>query len=304
MLIDDLGRYVALRYSLGFKFRTQRYLLLRFVEFAAARGDRFITSDRVLAWAVEAPSPEQRRNRLLTIRRFAIAMHAEDPRHEVPAADALGRGLFKRKLHHIYQAEEIQRLMNAAAALPPAGTIRPRTFVMLIGLLAATGMRISEALTLRVGDLTEDGLTVNMTKFKKSRLLPLHPSTRTALEEYLSIRSRFATTNDAILISNTGAAVSYDTAAGVFRKLSRQIGLRAGRGQPGPRIHDLRHSFAVRSLEACAFDRESVSRHILALSTYLGHAHVTDTYWYLQATPTLMAQIGAAGEALQCRGVA
>lgn len=304
MLIDDLGRYVALHCSLGFKFRTQRYLLHKFVKFAASRGDRFVTTDRVLAWAVEAPSPEQRRNRLLTIRRFAIAMHAEDSRHEVPAADALGRGLFKRKLHHIYRAEEIQRLMSAAAALPPAGTIRPRTFVMLLGLLAVTGMRISEALALHVDDLTEDGLIVSKTKFKKSRLLPLHPSTRTALDEYLSFRLRFATTNDAILIANSGAAVSYDTAAGVFRKLSRQIGLRAGRGQPGPRIHDLRHSFAVRSLEACAFDRESVSRHILALSTYLGHAHVTDTYWYLQATPTLMAQIAAAGEARQCGGVA
>jgi integrase len=116
---------------------------------------------------------------------------------------------------------------------------------------------------------------------------------------------RLATCSDALLIANTGAPPSYETAASLFRQLSRQIGLRGDPGQPEPRIHDLRHSFAVRSLEGCPCDRDSVSRHILALSTYLGHAHVTDTYWYLQATPTLMAQIAEAGEALlQREGVA
>jgi integrase len=176
---------------------------------------------------------------------------------------------------------------------------------MLFGLLAATGMRISEALALRLGDVTEDGLIVVKTKFKKSRLIPLHPTTRKALNDYLSSRLRLATCSDALLIANTGAPPSYETAASLFRQLSRQIGLRGDPGQPEPRIHDLRHSFAVRSLEGCPCDRDSVSRHILALSTYLGHAHVTDTYWYLQATPTLMAQIAEAGEALlQREGVA
>jgi integrase len=304
MLSDGLARYVDLHYALGFKFRTQRALLRNFVAFAEAQGDRFTGTERVLAWAVQAPSPEQRRNRLLTIRRFAVAMHAEDSRHEVPAADALGRGLFRRKLPYIYSAEEIHRLMTAAASLPPADSIRPRTYVMLFGLLAATGMRISEALALQLDDITDDGLIVSKTKFKKSRLLPLHPTTRQALDGYLSIRLRLPTTNSALLVANTGAPPSYDTAAGIFRKLMRQIGLRGGCGQPGPRIHDLRHSFAVHSLEACPNDRDAVSRHILALSTYLGHAHVTDTYWYLQATPILMSQIGAAGEALQCGGAA
>jgi integrase len=305
MLSDDLARHVALHHALGFRFRTQRLLLRNFVAFAERRGDRFISAARVLAWAVEAPSPEQRRNRLLNVRRFAIAMHAEDPRHEVPAADALGRGLFRRKLPYIYSAGEIQRLMAAAASLPPAGTIRPLTYAMLFGLLAATGMRISEALALRLGDVTEDGLIVVKTKFKKSRLIPLHPTTRKALNDYLSSRLRLATCSDALLIANTGAPPSYETAASLFRQLSRQIGLRGDPGQPGPRIHDLRHSFTVRSLEGCPCDRDSVSRHILALSTYLGHAHVTDTYWYLQATPTLMAQIAEAGEALlQREGVA
>lgn len=299
MLIDDLARHVALHDALGFRFRTQRLLLRNFVAFAEVRGDRFISAERVLAWAVEAPSPEQRRNRLLTVRRFAITMHAEDPRHEVPAADALGRGLFRRKLPYIYSADEIQRLIAAAASLPPAGTIRPLTYAMLFGLLAATGMRISEALALRLGDVTEDGLVVGKTKFHKSRLIPLHPTTRTVLNDYLSARLLIATYSDSVFIANTGSAPAYETAASVFRQMARKIGLRGEPGQPGPRIHDLRHSFAVRSLEQCSCDRDAVSRHILALSTYLGHAHVTDTYWYLQATPILMAQIAEAGEALQ-----
>jgi integrase len=299
MLIDDLARHVALHDALGFRFRTQRLLLRNFVAFAELQGDRFISTERVLAWAVEAPSPEQRRNRLLNVRRFAISMHAEDPRHEVPAADALGRGLFRRKLPYIYTADEIQQLIAAAASLPPAGTMRPLTYAMLFGLLAATGMRISEALALRLGDVTEDGLIVGKTKFHKSRLIPLHATTRKALNDYLSARTPIAAFSDAVFIANTGLAPAYETAASLFRQLSRKIGLRGGPGQPGPRIHDLRHSFAVRSLEQCPCDRNAVSRHILALSTYLGHAHVTDTYWYLQATPILMAQIAEAGEALQ-----
>jgi integrase len=299
MLRDDLARHVALHYALGFRFRTQRILLRSFVAFAEAQGDRFITSARVLAWAIEAPSPEQRRNRLLNVRRFAIAMHAEDTRHEVPAANALGRGLFRRRLPYIYTANEIECLMAAAASLPPAGTMRPLTYATLFGLLAATGMRISEALALRLADVTEDGLIIDKTKFKKSRMIPLHPTTRKALDEYLSNRLRLTALSDALFIVNTGSPPAYETTASIFRHLSREVGLRGGPGQPGPRIHDLRHSFAVRSLERCPCDRDAVSRHIVALSTYLGHAHVTDTYWYLQATPTLMVQIAEAGEALQ-----
>ena len=111
------------------------------------------------------------------------------------------------------------------------------------------------------------------------------------------VRLKIFANVDALFISNTGAALCYDTVSALFRQMSRKIGLRGGPGQPGPRIHDLRHTFAVRSLESCPHDDDAVSRHVLALSTYLGHAHVADTYWYLQATPGLMAQIADAGEA-------
>jgi integrase len=296
MLSDDLARYVALHEALGFKFRTQRSLLRLFVLHAERHGDEVIKSDRVISWATEAPSPEQRRNRLLTVRRFAIAMYAENSQHGVPAADALGRGLFRRTLPYIYSGNEILQLMEAAAALGSPHTFYPLTYSTLFGLLAATGIRISEALALRLGDVTEDGLIINRTKFKKSRLVPIHDTTRAAINRYLSARVVILAGVDSLFISKTGGPLGYNTVSGLFRRLSRKIGLRGEPGRPGPRIHDLRHTFAVRSLEQCPCDDAAVSRHILALSTYLGHAHVADTYWYLQATPGLMVQIADASE--------
>ena len=188
--------------------------------------------------------------------------------------------------------------MKAAAGLRPSGSIRPLMYSTLFGLIAATGMRISEALALRLEDVTDDGLVVRETKFHKSRLLPLHDTTRRALASYLSVRRRLGTLDGALFISNTSVAPAYPTVVATFLRLVRLIGLRGAPGERGPRIHDLRHSFAVRSLEACRADREAVARHIVALSTYLGHGHVTDTYWYLEATPVLMRQIAQASESL------
>ena len=145
MLTDDLVRYVALHHALGFKFRVQQGLLRSYVAFAEAAGHDVVRADRAMAWASMAPSAPQRRNQLLTVRRFALAMYAEDVRHEVPAADAV-----ERRRPHIYSAGEITQLMRAAAELSPAGTLRPRTYATLFGLLAATGLRISEALALRL----------------------------------------------------------------------------------------------------------------------------------------------------------
>lgn len=298
MLSRDLARHAELQHQLGFKFRVQHTLLKSFVAFAERHGDRHVRTERVLEWATLAPSPQQRRNRLLTVRRFAFSLSAEDHYHEVPAADALGRGLFERRIPHIYTANEINVLMQAAASLKPAGSIRPLMYETLFGLLAATGMRISEALALQLDDVTGDGLIIRQTKFQKSRLLPLHRTTWDALDRYLATRHRTGVLNGALFISPAGTPPSYHTVIAIFLRLARSIGLRGGLGEPGPRIHDLRHTFAVRSLEQCHHDRDAVGRHIVALSTYLGHAHVTDTYWYLQATPILMTQIAAAGEAL------
>lgn len=303
MLSRDLARYIDQKRSLGFKFSCQNVVLKSFVAFAVKRGDRYIRSARVLAWAAQASSPEHRRTRLLMVRRFALVMHAENARHQVPAADAIGQARVKRRPPYIYSSDEIERLLRAAAALEPAGSIRPIMYTTLLGLIAATGIRIAEALALQVDDVTVDGLIIRETKFHKSRLVPLHGTVRQALDRYLIARREVAGGN-ALFISIAGQPLPYSTVRRVFLHLLDSTKLRRAHAGRDPRIHDLRHTFAVRSLEQCSHDRIAVARHIVALSTYLGHAHVTDTYWYLQATPVLMGQIAEAGEALLGGGAA
>lgn len=302
MLNQDIRRYVELHRSMGFKFRIQGLLLRNFVAFAENHGDRFIQTSRAIEWAGRAPSAPQRYNRLATVRRCARALHAEEAQHEVPPDDVFGRQWYKRNPPYLYTPLQITQLIEGARQLNPKRSIRPLTYAALFGLLAATGLRISEALALTVDDLTPDGLLVRATKFKKDRLVPLHASTRAALDRYLAARKKMGTVDRTLFVSPAGTGVKYPTVITVFLSLARRLGLRAAPGQHGPRLHDLRHTFAVRSLEHCPADRQSIARHITGLSTYLGHAHVSDTYWYLQATPALMQQIAEAGEALHRGG--
>jgi integrase len=157
-------------------------------------------------------------------------------------------------------------------------------------------LRISEAMHLVLGDVTTDGLLVRKTKFRKSRLLPLHETTQAALNRYMEQRQAIGGSDDHVFISTKGRALTYAMINGAFHFLVQRIQLRSQSGRR-PRIHDLRHLYAVRSLEDCPGGHDRVTRHILALSTYLGHTHVTDTYWYLQTTPRLMAGIADACEA-------
>jgi integrase len=176
-------------------------------------------------------------------------------------------------------------------------------YTTLIGLIAATGLRIAEALTLHIDDVTADGLVIRETKFQKSRLLPLHETVRRELDKYMTAR-RGGLGDSVLFVSGAGRPLPYNSVRYVFLTLLDRTGLRGTNAGRDPRIHDLRHTFAVRSLEQCGHDRMAIARHIVALSTYLGHAHVTDTYWYLQATPVLMGQIAEAGEALLAGGAA
>jgi integrase len=299
MLSRDLQRHADLHRALGFKFRTQYALLRLFVTYAEGLGDEFVEAGRVIDWAVQAPSAAQRRNRLLTVRRFALALRAEDDRHGVPTGDAFGLSEPRRRRPYIYASEEISRLLIEAARLGPAAWTKPSTYVTLFGLLAATGMRVSEALALQVADITADGPLVRATKFQKSRLLPLHASTQAALDRHLQARS--APTCNSFFTSVRHGPLPYDTAAATFRHLARAAGIRGGPGEPGARLHDLRHTFAIRSLEACAPEQRAVSRHLVALSTYFGHARVADTYWtcsgkveghVLSSLPSFRSELG------------
>jgi integrase len=298
MLSRELQRHAELRRALGFKFRTQHALLRLFVSHAETLGDEFVDGRRVIDWAAQAPSAAQRRNRLLTVRRFALELQAEDGRHEVPPADAFGVTGPRRRKPYIYAPEEITHLLAAAARLGPVGSLTASTYETLFGLLAATGMRVSEALALQMADVTADGLLIRATKFQKNRLLPLHATVHAALNRHLQHRARITLSGNSLFTSTSHASLPYDTVAGVFRRLARSLGLRGEAGMPDARIHDLRHTFAVRSLEACPRERHAITRHLLALSTYLGHARVADTYWYLEATPVLLREVAEAGEIL------
>lgn len=298
MLSADIRNYVDRHRAMGLKFKLQAGLLRHFAAFAEPRGDRSVRAETVLTWAAQAPSAPQRRNRLLVVRRFALEMQAEDDRHEVPPALAFGKLKRERRMPHIYSPDDVSRLLRAAAALGPQGTIRPATYSTLFALVAATGLRISEALALQLSDFTGSTLVIRNTKFRKSRLVPIHPTTQRALERYLALRRKVPGTDSSFFVSIAGTGLCHSTIYRVFLQLMRVAGLRQGPGTPGPCIHDLRHTFAVRSLEHCAADDHDIGRHVLALSTYLGHAHPSDTYWYLQATPKLLKGIGRRTEAL------
>jgi integrase len=301
VLIATVERHIALHLATGYLFRNQSCLLRSFAKFAESKGDDVVRTATALEWAALGPTAATRQGRLEKVRRFARLVHAEDPRHEIPPTDVFGNRP-RRRTPYIYSLHEIQMLLDAAADLGPRGSLRPHAYVALLGLVASTGLRISEALALRLGDITDVGLVIRETKFRKSRLVPLHPTTRAAVDLYLRRRAKHAVDDDAVFLSEWCTRMKYPTVISTFLTLVRKVGIHPGPGKQGPRIHDLRHAFAVRSLEQCAGTRGDVARHALALSTYLGHAHVADTYWYFQATPKLLADIAKRAESLTKRG--
>jgi len=295
MLKQTIERYLELRRAAGFEMKVDRGLLHDFARFAADRCETWVRRQTAIDWAAKAPSPSQRECRLGMVRRFADHARAEDPAHEKIPPKVFASGRRRRTFPQIFSPEELRQLLEATANLRPRGSLRPLTYYTLFGLLSATGLRISEAMHLVVDDVTADGLLVRKTKFRKSRMLPLHETTQAILEHYLQRRQTFASSDNRVFISTKGRALTYAMINGTFHFLLKRVDLSLKPGQR-PRIHNLRHLFAVRALEKCTGDYDRVTRQILALSTYLGHTHVTDTYWYHQATPCLMACIADACE--------
>jgi integrase len=285
--------YLELRRSTGYRMKVQEYCLRSFVKFACERGDTHVRALSAIQWAAQAPSEGQRGNRLAMVRPFARFAKAENPAHEIPPSRAFAprRG---RYIPFIFSEEQLKDLLTRASGLPPVGSLRPWTYCTLFSLLAVTGLRISEALALRLSDITPDGLLIRESKFRKNRLVPLHPTAAAGLARYLDRRR--AAAHDHVFVSLRGTGIKYTVVNTTFLRLVRAMGIHPGPGCRGPRIHDLRHGFAVRVLEACPNSKNTVDARMLALSTYMGHGRIDSTYWYLHATPTLLAGISEANE--------
>jgi integrase/recombinase XerD len=296
MLIAHVERYLLLRQTLGYKLHDKSRNLRTFARFAAAKGDTHVYVSTALDWAADASSPHVRHIRLRDVAHLARFLHAEDPAHEIPS------DLFhlpqRRTLPYIYSPDDIVKLIGAARRLRESYPLRRQVYATMIGLIAATGLRISEALELRLHDVLPGGvLQIRRAKFGKRRLLPLHPTVATALDCYLGSRRRLAVMDDHVFLSAGNQRIHSTMAAYTFRRIRRLAGIIPARTRP-PRIHDLRHTFATRVLQQCSMQREGVARHFVALSTYLGHTNIRNTYWYLDATPELMTDMAVAAEAL------
>ena len=294
-LEQALNEYLRIRRSLGYRLREPEGLLRNFIAFLQAERVSYITRRVALRWATQPAKaqPATWAGRLGILRRFAIWHSATEPRTEIPPAGLLPHR-YRRKPPHIYSDEEIEIVLRESQQLPSPNGLRARTYTTLFGLLVATGMRVNEALGLdRVDvDLERGILYIRRTKFGKSRYVPVHASTVAALKKYAEVRDRVfpAPLIPAFFISEKNSRTTEWMARYTFAKLSQRVGLRAsakGHGH-GPRLQDMRHRFAARTLIHWYRAGLDVERELPKLSTYLGHVHVNDTYWYLEAVPELL----------------
>lgn len=290
-LREQIADYLRLRRSLGYKLVEHERFLKQFLDYLEKQEATTITAENAVAWAKlpAGTNPRWHGARLSAVRGFAAWAHAFDPDIQVPPTGLLPMGS-TRATPYLYSADQIWALMNAAADLVPS--VRAATFQTLIGLLAVTGMRAGEAIRVDLTDLDFDAgtLTVRNTKFGKTRLLPLHPSTVDELRTYLTLRSTTALPGTtALLISVAGTGLTYDNAYKVFKKLTAQAGIVPRSTACRPRMHDMRHSFAVNTLLDAYRSGGDVGAWLPVLSTYLGHTEPANTYWYLQAAPELLA---------------
>jgi len=288
--------YLKLRRSLGFKLRDAGKLLHAFVKFMEQHHASHITTQLALAWAQQPSTvqPEEWARRLSVVRTFARHRSATDQRTEIPPEGLLPYRP-KRARPYLYGTKEIQGLLRAALSLPACGGLRPWTYHCLLGLLIVTGLRLGEARNLEVQDvdLKAGVLTIRNAKFGKTRLIPLHPSTRRVLANYLARRNRHwagRSVSSYVFVSNWGNRLDAGEIHRAFYALSRQIGLRGPSDSHGPRLHDMRHRFAAMTLLRWYRSGQDAEQKLPYLSAYLGHVHVSDMFWYLSAWPELMRE--------------
>lgn len=293
-LEKHLEEYLALRKALGFKLRTIDSSLKDFVNYAATKNSAIITTKLALSWAVKpaGANPKWWAYRLRLVHHFARHVRGVDHQDEVPPLGLLPY-LHRRVPPHIYSEEEMLRILNAAKELPSRNGLRGLTYSTLFGLLWGTGLRISEALALNRDsvELTNQLLTVHNGKFGKSRLVPVAPSVATALEYYACNRDRIIVKprSDSFFLTIIGTRPTSAVAQLTFRQICCEIGLRNPLEKKGPRIHDIRHTFAVRELiHLHTGEYRDIDRGLHALSVYMGHLRPSSTYWYFSAVPELM----------------
>lgn len=297
-LRQAVAEYLTLRRGLGFKLHRPGAWLEQFVSFLEKRGASYITTQLALDWAKQSinAQPVYMTQRLSTVRDFARYRAASDLRTEVPLLGLLPHR-FHRKPPYIYSEDEIGRLIKAAGQLPSTTGLRSRTYATLLGLLAVTGMRIGEAIALDRDDVDFSGalLTIRGAKFNKSRLVPVHATTRRALQRYADQRDRIhpRPRTTSFFVGEHGSRMVRNTVEQMFVRLSREVGLRGPSDSRGPRVHDIRHRFAVTTMLRWYRAGVDVERHLPELSTFLGHGHPTATYWYLSAVPELMRLVVA-----------
>lgn len=304
---EAIEQYLALRWSLGFELRVQEGLLRRFASFAEAEDAPHVTTDLVLRWAdtFSHTLPSTAARAVSAVRRFAIWQAGLDPRTQVPPS-GLVASRYERRRPYLHSDDQIVQLLLETERLQSMKGLCGATFSTLFGLIAVTGLRVSEAVKLDRADvdLSEGVLTIHRTKFGKSRLVPVHPTTRTALRKYAAYRDLIlgSVGTPAFFVSEQGRRITDNVARRRFARVSQRLGHRAfsqglsgrlrvrmrQRNGHGPRLHDLRHRFAVYTLLNWYRAGVDVEREIPKLATYLGHSLVNHTYWYIEAVPELL----------------
>ncbi len=285
--------YLQTRRSMGYELLIEGDQLQRFARFAEQQNHcGVLTLELAIAWASLSKSANSvgPARRLEVIRPLAKYCALFEPETEIPPSNLLGPG-HRRIAPYIYTEQEIAALLNIAQALPPKGGLRPATVRCLIGLLVSTGLRISEALHLSCTDVDLDKgiLCIRQTKFRKSRYVPLHLTTQAALIEYTDFRNHCLISGDpAFFLFDNGSAVNSAQARYAFGLILSQLGINRSAQGRRPRLYDLRHTFACQRLQSWYQQGQNVHYMMPYLSTYLGHAKVTDTYWYLSGTPELL----------------
>lgn len=303
-LMPQLDRYLSVRRSLGYDLRTSERILRRFTRYADAEGATYIDTALFLRWhgTLAEANGSTRATRLRVVRLFTQWLSGFDPAHEVPPQGLLPDSS-NRPRPHIYSGDEIAAIVAAASELPSIYGLRGLTCSTLFGLIAVTGLRISEALALDRDDLDHDVLRVRRGKLGRERLLPLDPSVVVQLVAYLAERDRLiGHAAKPLFVTDKATRLTDCSARYNFAQVCQRIGLRSRqrycRHGRGPRIHDLRHTFAVRTMIDWYRTGKDPAHEMIRLTTYLGHSDPSNTYWYLEAVPELLdlAMVRATGD--------